>query len=1235
MSHFKLLLKQSKNFCIYKHCTKFLSLFTVLIILAVSSGTTSARTLNTNSYASFWGVNQYVWSLFGYSAVENESKQQVGEIELPPPPSLGDEAETSDSSKTASIIDTSLAPQCNPTGVTLNVGPAQPYTSIQDAINAANPSGGDKIKVDAGTYAEQLIVNKCVIIQGNNRNDTFIQPPAILSNSTVPGAANTQSVVEIRSNSYVTMSKLTVQGPVPFTAANGFGIFVVENSTLDLSDADIKDIRENPIQGNQRGRSIGIGRQAPTNQIGSLIINNVTISGYQKSGIEVARQGSTATINNTTITGAGPTSVIAQNGIVVRDGAAATITGNTISGNDYTPASNTATGIILFNAGATVISNNTISNNGAGIYNYFDVLPPTVPTTTVTGNNLTGNLRYGMYFERANTTVSDNFVSGGQYGIGAFPINTSVVQIKSNSVVGASSGGIVFDDYASGTVASAQLSANFNRISGNAVGMQNDSNSPVNATNNFWGCNAGPTSVGMGCDTTAGTGIGLITANPYLRLTGNTAVPTSVPQGGTSTVSGTNLRVNSAGVNTFTDPATAGQSVPDGIVVTYTANFGTVLPTSTTLVDGLSVGSTTFTAGTGYSGDQNGGVTATVDNANDTVPILVTDETNPTVTINQKTGQPDPANSVPVEFTAVFSEVVSGFDNTDVTITGVTYSSIVVTTSDNQTFNIAVTPTSNGIVTANIGAGKALDPANNPNTAATFTDNQVAFFTGALEFVVDDLGSNCLANGAPVYTTIQAAVAAANPGYIIRVCSGTYTVGSNISLNKIGLTIIAAEPTKPLVNVSGSGNSFTVSSSGVTINGLNIVKTDAVGIHNIITVQGTNFSGKNNDFTATTPWQSSGVTRGYEISGSATGMLIDGNTFTDVRQPAYINGDGNTVIGTVSNNTITRTKGWAVDGALVNFTGNIFGQTCSACDTDIALFNNVSSVYQNFYLPNVLAISTANDNAHIDVQFTAAADSGRAISYVNKTAPAGGDGRIGTPYQRIQQAVFDPAAGIVDGTLPGGTVNVAAGSYNEDVAVDRTLKIIGAGAPTTTVSGPIGGGGSTFQLAASNIDLSGFTITRDGNNTTDWNNPGLNTAGISIQGQSFTGNVVHDNIITGMRTAVDVNNSNGHTFRNNVIDTNRTGFIFRNQTDNTTVVENTITNNFTVGILFLDGSGGTNSPVQTALNSAFINNNLSGNWYGQIVDRQTGGSLPAPGASPKKLPGQLVWNTDTCRDDCK
>ena len=235
------------------------------------------------------------------------------------------------------------------------------------------------------------------------------------------------------------------------------------------------------------------------------------------------------------------------------------------------------------------------------------------------------------------------------------------------------------------------------------------------------------------------------------------------------------------------------------------------------------------------------------------------------------------------------------------------------------------------------------------------------------------------------------------------------------------------------------------------------------------------------------------------------------------------------------------------------------------------------------------------------------------VGLTNGTDPDGAG-----PATSIGYDAFATIQGGVNGVTNPGTVNVASGTYDEDVNVNKTLSLLGAGAGTTSIRGPIGGSATTVFLTASNVTVDGFTITRLGNNTTDWNNPGLNSVGIAIQGQAITGALIRDNVLTGNRTGIDINNSNGHTVRNNVIDFNRTGLIYRNRTDNQTVVENFITNNWTVGILFLDASGGTNSPVQSALHSTFSNNNISANWYGQIVDRQSGGSLPAPATTNYK-----------------
>ncbi|MBK7427359.1 MAG: right-handed parallel beta-helix repeat-containing protein [Saprospiraceae bacterium] len=113
--------------------------------------------------------------------------------------------------------------------------------------------------------------------------------------------------------------------------------------------------------------------------------------------------------------------------------------------------------------------------------------------------------------------------------------------------------------------------------------------------------------------------------------------------------------------------------------------------------------------------------------------------------------------------------------------------------------------------------------------------------------------------------------------------------------------------------------------------------------------------------------------------------------------------------------------------------------------------------------------------------------------------------------------------------------------------------------------------------------------------------------------------ILRESRIWGNRSGIDINNSNNNQILNCIIEDNHTGLIFRNQTDNTVMNENFIQNNRTVGVLFLDASSGTNVPVQTAANSSFNNNSITENWYGQVVDRQVGGSLPAPGTNLKNF----------------
>ena len=104
------------------------------------------------------------------------------------------------------------------------------------------------------------------------------------------------------------------------------------------------------------------------------------------------------------------------------------------------------------------------------------------------------------------------------------------------------------------------------------------------------------------------------------------------------------------------------------------------------------------------------------------------DTTPPTVTIEQAAGQAGATNTAPINFTATFSEPVSGFIGTDVSFAGSTAGGTLsaAVTGGPSIYNVAVTGmTTTGNVVASIPAGVAVDGSGNPNVASTSVDHTV------------------------------------------------------------------------------------------------------------------------------------------------------------------------------------------------------------------------------------------------------------------------------------------------------------------------------------------------------------------------------------------------------------------------------------------------------------------------------------------------------------------------------
>jgi len=185
------------------------------------------------------------------------------------------------------------------------------------------------------------------------------------------------------------------------------------------------------------------------------------------------------------------------------------------------------------------------------------------------------------------------------------------LRVISNNITNNGNGGVGFQGggirllIASGATTTALATANFNRIVGNALGLGNGTAATVDATNNWWGSNAGPG--GPGSDTVSG----LVTFNPWLVLQ-LTASPTSVQTGGKASVVAS-LTTNSSGMNT-----SAPGRVQDGIPVSFATDSGSLAPSTGVFMAGMATSQLTVGATPGTVT-----VSATVDNQTSSARVTV------------------------------------------------------------------------------------------------------------------------------------------------------------------------------------------------------------------------------------------------------------------------------------------------------------------------------------------------------------------------------------------------------------------------------------------------------------------------------------------------------------------------------------------------------------------------------------------------------------------------------------
>lgn len=223
--------------------------------------------------------------------------------------------------------------------------------------------------------------------------------------------------------------------------------------------------------------------------------------------------------------------------------------------------------------------------------------------------------------------------------------------------------------------------------------------------------------------------------------------------------------------------------------------------------------------------DLNGTGTGIKDNSNADISSGFTtgetytiDQALPTVTVNEASGQADPVNSSPINFTVVFSEAVTGFTASDISIGGSAGATTAVISEvspmDGTTFNVAISGMNGiGSVTASLSAGVVQDAAGNGNSASTSTDNLVYF------------------DATPPAITINQAVGQADPAEDVSsilftvVFSERVTgfVSGDVSISgSAGATAVVVSETAPM-----NGTTYQVEVGGMMANGSVIVSIGA------------------------------------------------------------------------------------------------------------------------------------------------------------------------------------------------------------------------------------------------------------------------------------------------------------------------------------------------------------------------------------------------------------------------
>src|SRR5467141_1409550 len=244
--------------------------------------------------------------------------------------------------------------------------PNAAFSRIQDAVDAATP--GAVIRVCKGNYAEQVAIRKPLTIAADS--GAVVMPSAMRQNTTslVDGSPLATAIL-VADTTDVSVEGLIVDGAnngVPQCSPRVFGI-AFQNASGEISHVAIRNFKLGTGLGDCQSGT-GIFVQSGGGGVSNVEIEKSTIHDFQKNGITADEVGTQVSVHGNVVTGIGPTTGAAQNGIQIGFGAGGAISSNTVTNNLWSPCTAADTcAAVATNILVTQSDGVEVSDNRAGI----------------------------------------------------------------------------------------------------------------------------------------------------------------------------------------------------------------------------------------------------------------------------------------------------------------------------------------------------------------------------------------------------------------------------------------------------------------------------------------------------------------------------------------------------------------------------------------------------------------------------------------------------------------------------------------------------------------------------------------------------------------------------------------------------------------------------------------------------------------------------------------------------